>query len=261
MKKKKWSFSSILLLLVGIALIVIALVMLIPDLLSRKQANDTYEDLSEAYVKIEAPITFEENKEEEVNANWWYEDVVIDMEALQEINPDIVGWIRFDNLEIISYPVLYSGDDEKYLRSDIYGNKTTAGCIFIEGANNPDLNDYHTIIYGHNMKNLSMFGSLRKYKNDGFYEDNQYFTVYLEDRAYRYQIFAYYDVPETDQIYTIGFGPDDTYQSFIDKMISRSYKDTGIEVTKTDRVVTLSTCSSEGNRFVVHAVRVDEYIY
>lgn len=263
MKKKNWNFSNILPLLAGIALIIAAFAMLLPDLMQRKQANDTYEELNEVYVKIEAPITVNDEAEEaqKVNENWWYEDVVIDIEALQEINPDIVGWIRFDHIEILSYPLLYSGDNDTYLRTDIYGKNTTAGCIFIEGANAPNLNDYHTIIYGHNMKNLSMFGSLKKYKEEGFYQDNQYFTVYLEDRAYRYQIFAYYDVPETDDVYRIGFGPNVEYRNFINEMFRRSYEDTGVNVSETDRIVTLSTCSTEGNRFVVHAVRVDEYLY
>ncbi len=258
MAKKKWSLSTILMLFVGIALIAVALAMLIPALLDRKKSNDTYEALNEEFVKIEAPITIEE---EEENPDWWYEDVEIDLEALQEVNSDIVGWIRFDSIDIISYPILYSGDDEKYLRTDIYGNSTTAGCIFIEGANNPDLSDYHTIIYGHNMQNLSMFGSLKKYKTEDFYENNQYFTIYTEDMAYRYQIFSYRDIPETHEVYTVGFGPDETFQNFINEMIRHSYEDTGVTVTKENKVVTLSTCSTEGNRFVVHAVRVDEHEY
>ncbi len=69
----------------------------------------------------------------------------VKLEELQQVNADIIGWIRFDNLEQLSYPVLYSGDDEKYLRTDIYGNQTIAGCIFMEGMNTPDFQDYHTI--------------------------------------------------------------------------------------------------------------------
>ena len=69
------------------------------------------------------------------------------------------GYYRLDTVLIIwsssVNPVLYSGDDEKYLRTDIYGNQTIAGCIFMEGMNTPDFQDYHTILYGHNMKNLS----------------------------------------------------------------------------------------------------------
>lgn len=228
----------------------VSLVMLIPAVLERKQSNDTYEALEAEYVKSEST---------DLESGWWYDEVTVDIRALQEINPDVIGWIRFDSSEMPSYPILYSGDDETYLRTDIYGNETTAGCIFLEGANNPDMNDYHTIIYGHNMRNLSMFGSLKNYKKEGFYEGHPCFTIYTDTMAYRYQIFSYRDVPETHQVYTIGFGPDENYQNFIDELQRHSYEDTGVTVTKDDRIVTLSTCSTEGKRFVVHAVRVDKH--
>lgn len=253
-KWRKWDISSLILAVVGIGLIAAALIVLGRTILDYKKSGDTYNDLKADYVA--AP-----EAEETKNPNWWYEEVDIDLAGLQEENPDIAGWIRFDNIDILSYPVLYSGDNEKYLRTDIYGNSTTAGCIFIEGSCSPDFNDCHTILYGHNMKNLSMFGSLKKYKTEDFYEDNQYFTIYTSDMAYRYQIFAYRDVSETDEVYSVGFGPDEIFQDFINEMIRHSYKDTDVEVTKEDKVMTLSTCSTEGNRFVVHAVRVDAHTY
>lgn len=255
-REKKKISSSTFFLAAGIGLIAIALLMLIPALIDRKKSNDTYEALAEEYVKMDEAVAVEGE-----DTDWWYEEVDIDLDELAKINPDIVGWIRFDTIDIINYPLLYSGDDETYLRSDIYGNKTTAGCIFIEGANNPDMSDYHTIIYGHNMKNQSMFGSLKNYKKEDFYEEHQYFTIYTKNMAYRYQIFAYRDVPETHEVYTIGFSPDENYQNFINEIVRHSYQDTDIEVTKNDYIVTLSTCSTEGNRFVVHAVRVDEHEY
>ena len=183
-------------------------------------------------------------------------------EVIEKENPDIMAWLRFDNFDDvhISYPVLYSGDDSKYLRSDIYGNYHIAGCIFLEGLNNPDFSDYHSIIYGHNMRNTTMFGDLKRYKNDeGFYEKNQFFNVYTADKVYRYQIFSYYDVDEDSDIYTVGYGADDSWQAMIDKMVASSMKDTGIHPTKEDKVVTLSTCSKAGEtkRFVVHGVLVD----
>lgn len=259
MIKKKSDRSTILLLLLGIALIAIALAMLVPNLLNYKKSNDTYEALKETYVSQNEQPDKEENVADTGEDDSWYTDVDIQLEKLQEINPDIIGWILFDKLDQISYPVLYSGDDEKYLRTDIYGNSTIAGCIFMEGMNTPDFGDYHTILYGHNMKNLSMFGSLKKYKTEDFYKDHQFFTIYTTEMAYRYQIFAYYDVPETDAVYTVGFAPDDTFQKFIDNMLQKSYDDTGVKVTKDDHIMTLSTCSTTGNRFVVHAVRIGEH--
>ena len=215
MKQNKSSRSTVLLFLLGAALIVAALIMLVPDLLNYKQSNDTYEALKENYISEKAENT----------------------EVAEETG----------------------GDDEKYLRTDIYGNQTIAGCIFMEGMNTPDFQDYHTILYGHNMKNLSMFGSLKKYKTEDFYKDHQFFTIYTSECAYRYQIFAYYDVPETDEVYTVGFAPDETFQKFIDKMKQKSYDDTGVNVTKDDHIMTLSTCSTTGKRFVVHAVRIGEH--
>ena len=259
MIKKKSDRSTILLFLLGIALIAIALAMLVPNLLNYKKSNDTYEALKETCVSQNEQPDKEENVADTGEDDSWYTDVDVQLKKLQEINPDIIGWILFDKLDQISYPVLYSGDDEKYLRTDIYGNQTIAGCIFMEGMNTPDFWDYHTILYGHNMKNLSMFGSLKKYKTEDFYKDHQFFTIYTMEMAYRYQIFAYYDVPETDEVYTVGFAPDETFQKFIDKMKQKSYDDTGVNVTKDDHIMTLSTCSTTGKRFVVHAVRIGEH--
>lgn len=256
MKKTSWNKSTLFLFLIGMALIIAALAMLIPNLFDYKKSNDVYKELNEEFVSenTESVITTEEDDA------WWYRDVDIDFENLQELNSDIIGWIRFDNIEQLSYPVLFSGDDETYLRTDIYGNSTIAGCIFMEGMNQPDFNDYHTILYGHNMKNLSMFGSLKKYKTEDFYEGHQFFTIYTADMAYRYQIFSYRDVPETDDIYTVGFAPDETFQKLIDIMVQKSYYDTGVDVTKDDHIITLSTCSTTGKRFVVHAVRIREHV-
>ncbi len=252
-KKTGRNVSSIMLFVVGAAMIVVALFLLVPTLLDYKKSEDTYENLNEEYVAV--------TETTEEKGDWWYEDVDIDLTELRKENSDIIGWIRFDNIESLSYPVLYSGDNETYLRTDIYGNSSTAGCIFMEGACNPDFEDCHTILYGHNMKNLSMFGSLKQYKTEGFYQENPYFTIYTQDMAYRYQIFSYRDVPETDEVYTIGFAADDSFGEFVDNMIRHSYEDTKVAVTKEDKVMTLSTCSTEGNRFVVHAVRVDEHAY
>ena len=175
---------------------------------------------------------------------------------LKEQNEDVIGWITFDNMEL-SYPIMQGEDNDYYLKHTFSGETNSAGSIFMEAANSSDFEDCHTIIYGHNMRNLSMFGQLKKYKTEEFYEDHQYFTIYTEDRVYRYRIFAYYDISEFGDIYTVGFEPDGEFQTFIDDMMRRSYYDTGVRADKQDKVITLSTCSTTGKRFVINAKRIE----
>ena len=128
----------------------------------------------------------------------------------------------------------------------------------MEALNRPDFQDSHTIIYGHNMKNGSMFGKLKKYKTEDFYDMNQYFTIYTADRVMRYQIFAYYDISQYGDVYDIYFEDAKELGQMISNMQKRSYISTKIPVGTGDKIITLSTCSTEDNRFVVNAVRVSE---
>ena len=187
-----------------------------------------------------------------------YCDPVYDFGQLHEQNEDIYAWIVVPGTQV-DYPLLQSGTDNYYLDYNLDHSKGYPGCIYTNQCNRKDFSDYNTVLYGHNMKNISMFGSLKKYKTEDFYKDHQFFTIYASECAYRYQIFAYYDVPETDEVYTVGFAPDETFQKFIDKMKQKSYDDTGVNVTKDDHIMTLSTCSTTGKRFVVHAVRIGEH--
>lgn len=183
--------------------------------------------------------------------------VLEEIVKLHEENPDVIGWIKFDNPEI-SYPIMQGEDNDYYLNHTFSGEKNSAGSIFMETANSSDFSDCHTILYGHNMKNRSMFGSLKSYKTEDFYPGNEYFTIYTLDKVYRYEIFAYYDISMYGEIYNISFAPGDEFQHIIDNMCRRSYYDTGVKPKSTDKILTLSTCSTKGNRFVVNAVRISE---
>ena len=212
------------------------------------------ETLSAATETVIAEPETEESTEETVI----YCDPVYDFGQLHEQNEDIYAWIVVPGTQV-DYPLLQSETDNYYLDYNLDHSKGYPGCIYTNQCNRKDFSDYNTVLYGHNMKNLSMFGSLKKYKTEDFYKDHQFFTIYTSEYAYRYQIFAYYDVPETDEVYTVGFAPDETFQKFIDKMKQKSYDDTGVNVTKDDHIMTLSTCSTTGKRFVVHAVRIGEH--
>ena len=200
--------------------------------------------------------------EPEDDPNAWYHDIDVDLAGLRNQNEDIVGWIYFEDEESISYPLLYSGDDY-YLRRNYLKEEETAGSIYIDGNNSPDLDDAHTLIYGHNMRNLSMFGKLRYYKTEeDYFENHRHFQLITETGAYRYEIFAYKDVGTlTGGIYTTWKYVDDDFKDFVENTICQgSYVDADIDVDDETHVVTLSTCSYDSDvRFTVSAVRVDEH--
>ena len=226
-----------------------------------------YQDTKDKYVvdyspkesieKPDGPIIIQP---EPIQQRAWYDMVSVDLESLQEINPDIIGWIYFEN-EDISYPVLYSGDNDTYLRANYMREYANGGSIFMDGSNEPDFGDRHTLIYGHNMKDLSMFGKLRYYKtNEDYYENHRYFQIVTKEAAYRYEIFACKDIAADSDIYTI-YKQDaqGLFEFAKDKLATGSYVSGGIYVAYDDYVITLSTCTENDGRFVVSAVRVDTH--
>lgn len=226
---------------------------LVPFFWNYISADRTYQKIAEADVTVDGTS----------GSGWWYKDVSVDFDALEKLNPDVVGWIRFDNTDTIdiNYPILYSGDNSTYLSKDINGQNKFAGSIFLEGSDRSDLLDYHNIIYGHNMQDGTMFADLLKYETAGIYKKNQYFTIYTQGEAYRYQIFSYHYAGDDSSVYTVGFQPNKAYQKFINALVKDSDYDTGIVPSEQNWTVTLSTCASDGDKekFVVHAIRIAEH--
>ncbi len=193
------------------------------------------------------------------DAENWYDMYTVDFATLDTINPDIIGWVVWEN-EDISYPILYSGDNSTYLDTSFDGKELDSGSIFLDGRNTFSFDDDHNIVYGHNMKNLSMFGKLRYYKeDDSYYDDHKYIQVILPDRTERYEIFAYNTVKADSIVYNVSYDSVEDYAEFINYICLASYNPTGIYVTTDDKILTFSTCtSSDDKRFVVHAVKMDE---
>ena len=176
----------------------------------------------------------------------------IDFASLQAEYPGVVAWIRMDDLDI-DYPVMQGEDNDFYLHNDPSGQSSVSGSIFLDSRNASDFTDLHSIVYGHNMRDRSMFGSLREYTSEDFYADGQdTFTIYTPDRANTYRIFAANIVDPSSEDYTVGFSDAQVFWAFETKLKTDSLYDTGVEVIAGDRVVTLSTCSSS-NRLVLDA--------
>lgn len=180
--------------------------------------------------------------------------------TLQEINKDTIGWLTVNNTRI-DYPVVQAKDNDYYLRRDYYQNKNRHGWIFMDYRNNPDELNENTIIYGHNLANQTMFGTLRYALNSYWYKKsaNQIITFNTPNENMKFQIFSIYTIPTTNDYLDITFPTTDAYQAYIHLVKGRSIYDFNIEVTTDDKILTLSTCANGNDkRLVIHAKLIKE---
>lgn len=186
------------------------------------------------------------------------ERFTVDFDALRELNPDVVAWIRFDEPAIINYPIVQGKDNSEYLDKTFQGYENTVGTIFVNVDNSPDFTDKNTIVYGHRMNNKTMFNRLEEYKEEEFYKKYPVFYIYTPDGAeIKYQIYSVGIVKDTSEGYAYQFADDAAFEAFLQTTKEQSMYDTGVELTKDAQVVTLSTCTKDNNedRLVVHGVK------
>ena len=219
-----------------------------------KESGELYEQTNEQYVT---------ESDAESAPLEWYQMISVDLENLQAENPEVAGWIYFENEPSISYPVMHSDSNKKYLKTAWQGDEAVGGAIFMERSNQKDFSDPHTIIYGHNMRNLSMFGKLRYYKNDAdYYPSHLFFQIITNTMYYRYWIVAYKDVAVSHKIYTVWMNGGQDFQRFIyEKILTDTPVSAGYDPRTDDHIITLSTCNSINNkRFTVSAVRIAQQV-
>lgn len=185
----------------------------------------------------------------------------VDFEKLLEMNSDVVGWIRFDEPSEINYPVVQGRDNEEYLKRTFEANTNKLGTLFVDVNNPGDFSGRNTFIYGHKMKNGSMFAQLLKYKDDSFYKEHPYFYIYTPDGKVRtYEIFSAGVVKDTSDSYIMDYADDAAFQTYIDYIKQQSAYPTSAEVTTASKIVSLSTCTNvrDDERFLVHGVMIKE---
>ena len=188
-------------------------------------------------------------------------DKKIDWECLEEYSTHVKGWLYFENPEKINYPIMQWTDNEYYLHRLFNGEKNSCGSIFLNYENAGDLTDRNTIIYGHNMKNRSMFGSLRNFKEKSYWEKNNHFYIYTPDgNVHVYQIFAVVNAQDGTNDYMYSFVNDESFIEYVNRMKGKAIFPTDVDVEASDRIVTLSTCSSigskKGKRLVIQGIEV-----
>ena len=187
----------------------------------------------------------------------------IDWEKLHKINPDIIAWIKVPGTKI-DYPVLHCNKWNEYLHKDYSGEFNKPGSIFIQPETEKDFNDFHTIIFGHNMRNKSMFGSLHSYEEESFWRKHRMIYIYQPGKAIRYRIFAVYDCKDGSEIYRTEYKDDNAKKEWIEIIRKESYFPVNDSVKVDDHILTLSTCSNGGprsSRYVVHSLEREVIMY
>jgi len=186
--------------------------------------------------------------------------IEVDFDKLKSVNEDVVGWIYVDALPDISYPIVKGKDNQTYLHQTYEKNYNFAGTIFVDYENSGDFSDCNTLVYGHNMKNGSMFGHLKKFREDDkLYKQDKYFWILTPERNYRYEIITAYTTGVNSDTYTLFKGPGEEFEKYLETIKGYSEIQTDdTDLTIKDRIVTLSTCiGNESTRFVVQGKRVD----
>lgn len=220
-------------------------------LYSYHEGDSFYEDSQEAYLSEDTGTSPE-------NDTLGFQ---VDLEALQKVNPDVKGWIYIPDTAV-SYPLLWSKSDDTYLRTTYTKEHSVFGSIFFSHLSSPELTDQHTLIYGHNTKNGSMFGGLKKYKEKEYFDSHPYIYLIMRGRTYQYKIVSCFTAQTSDDVYILSFMKNSDFQSWLAKLVTKSDVDPGtVAITGMEQVLTLSTCTSrtKTERFTVNAIQVNSW--
>ena len=188
-------------------------------------------------------------------------EIPIDFASLQAANPELYAWVRVDGTPIDYAVAQHDGEEGYYLHRNIYGQEEFAGCIFTEFPNKKNFTSLVTVMYGHNMRNGSMFHGLHSFRDRAFFDAHDTIEVYTPEAFYTYRIFACYIFEDTNLL-TFDVHTPELYEAYLTD-IRENYAKEGnlrddVELDSESRILTLSTCvgSMPENRCLVQAVLV-----
>lgn len=176
----------------------------------------------------------------------------VNFSALQTVNDEAAAWLICEDT-VINYPVVQGTDNSYYLRHLLDGTWNNVGCLFIDCNNSPGFADHNTVIYGHNMSDKSMFASLMEYKNQDFYDEHPQMILLTPEGNYTIDLFAGYVTDLRSDSWTLNFSDYSSFEQWIQNAKEKSTFKSSVEVSTSDRFVTLSTCTYEFDnaRYVV----------
>lgn len=231
-----------------------------PVLMEYKESRDFYEDLEDQNKGDREP-----DRQQEVQ-DWVTslgidtaikpQDVLdIDGDALRERNSDYLGWIYIPDTDV-SYPVVMSHDNQDYLHQSLDKGYLYAGTIFMDCRCYDGITNRHSILYGHNMRDGSMFSGIKKFGDQEFAGEHPYFWFVTPEYRLLYQVFsATVCGPYDETVFGVTYRDTEEFQDAMEDIAGRSTVQFDTVPTKEDFVMTLSTCTDDSmSRFTLHGV-------
>ncbi len=250
--------------IVFIAAFLICVVILGVRAVRQKAAQDKLNDLASQTTDTSNVVVDTEAQDALASLGIEIPQKNIDWNALQEENADIYAWIYIPNTKV-DYPILqHPTEDDYYLDHNIDGSSGYPGCIYSQSMNSKDFTDSNTVLYGHNMKDDSMFGSLHEFEDNEFFDENPFIYIYTPEKTYVYTIFAACTAGNGHLLYAYDFDTEAGFDQFVTDVSSvrdmNSHVRTGIGMVYGRKLLTLSTCISgqSDKRWIVTAVLMNE---
>ena len=177
----------------------------------------------------------------------------IDFKTLWEQNEDVAAWIQIPGTQI-NYPVVHGEDNDYYLHHDLNGQETVAGMIFLDYEDEPDFSSQHNILYGHHMRNGSMFKDIVRFKNQEYFNEHPEVILYLPDREIHLKVASADGIRRKTE-----FSSEEEFNSYIEKMREKASASAPAEGTIT-RLYSFITCSYEfqNARTILYAYETEE---
>lgn len=183
-----------------------------------------------------------------------YPLINVDFESLLKTNNETVGWINVNNTNI-NYPFVQGINNTYYLNHSFDKSYNSAGWVFMDYRNNKEMNNKNTILYAHGRIDKTMFGSLYKTQYPAWYQNRSNHIIRISTPSVNmsYQIFSVYKIDEESYYIQTDFTSDDVYLEFLNTIKKRSKYDFNVVLNESDKIITLSTCANDKERYVVHA--------
>ena len=279
MLKDNTNRIQVILLGICIVLALVLSVTIIVRTAAQKEAEATYEEMRQS---MEASDTTRESNKEDSNKEVSYQEdssgesgtaeagseskledakmlVRPDFAQYQEQNTDIYAWLSIPDTNI-DYPVLqHESDNLYYLEHNLDGSAGLPGCVYSEKENSKEFTDFHTILYGHNMRNGTMFHDLRYFVEEEYFAQHPYIYVYTEAATFKYQVIAAYEYSDTHLLYAFRYDVPEGRQQYLDEIAAYDVLGEDPELSTESKILTLSTCVSgkDDRRLLVQGVLIE----